>query len=380
MRYTQNPRYTYTKNSTYYFSKSVPKDIRSYYSKQRIVLCLHTQERNRASQAAKAIHAKLEDYWLKLRLKDLDVPAAHLLNTSTAVTAGMPTIDDALDVYIQTKGTGRSKTFRTGTERSVGYLKDCLGTRSIDKYSTRDAGLFRDWLANDKKLAPASIQRVFNTIKAVTNLAIQELGLDVRNPFAGVYLKPVGPSNRKPVSKDNLKLIQLKCRELGDEMRLLVSLISDTGMRLAEATGLCNDDLVLDGPVPHISLKPHAWRSLKTPSSKRLIPLVGESLWAANVIKNNGSDFCFPRYTNANGCNSNSASAALNKWIQSEVGKGNVIHGLRHSFRDRLRAVNAPLDMVDQLGGWSMQSVGQGYGDGYPLEVMAEIMRSALEQ
>ncbi|NBT41951.1 MAG: integrase, partial [Alphaproteobacteria bacterium] len=27
-------------------------------------------------------------------------------------------------------------------------------------------------------------------------------------------------------------------------------------------------------------------------------------------------------------------------------------------------------DMIDQLGGWSLQSVGQGYGDGYSLESM----------
>tara|TARA_B110000090_G_C13214890_1_gene382379 strand:- start:110 stop:274 length:165 start_codon:yes stop_codon:yes gene_type:complete len=33
-------------------------------------------------------------------------------------------------------------------------------------------------------------------------------------------------------------------------------------------------------------------------------------------------------------------------------------------FRDRLRAVETPLDRIDQLGGWSLLSVGQGDGDG----------------
>jgi hypothetical protein len=27
------------------------------------------------------------------------------------------------------------------------------------------------------------------------------------------------------------------------------------------------------------------------------------------------------------------------------------------------------VDLVDQLGGWSLKSVGQGYGEGYPLSV-----------
>jgi hypothetical protein len=27
--------------------------------------------------------------------------------------------------------------------------------------------------------------------------------------------------------------------------------------------------------------------------------------------------------------------------------------------------------MIDQLGGWSLQSVGQGYGDGYSIEKLS---------
>ena len=56
-----------------------------------------------------------------------------------------------------------------------------------------------------------------------------------------------------------------------------------------------------------------------------------------------------------------------------------MIHGLRHTFRDRLRAIEAPLDMIDQLGGWSLQSVGQGYGDGYSIEKLSEWMQKITE-
>ena len=47
---------------------------------------------------------------------------------------------------------------------------------------------------------------------------------------------------------------------------------------------------------------------------------------------------------------------------------------LRHSFRDRLREVEAPLDMVENLGGWSLKSVGQTYGKGYNLEHMQKYL------
>ena len=41
-------------------------------------------------------------------------------------------------------------------------------------------------------------------------------------------------------------------------------------------------------------------------------------------------------------------------------------------MRDRLRAVQCPADIADQIGGWATDGVGQGYGSGYPIEVLSE--------
>jgi len=43
-------------------------------------------------------------------------------------------------------------------------------------------------------------------------------------------------------------------------------------------------------------------------------------------------------------------------------------------MRDRLRAVQCPADIADQIGGWATDGVGQGYGSGYPTEVLMEWM------
>lgn len=51
---------------------------------------------------------------------------------------------------------------------------------------------------------------------------------------------------------------------------------------------------------------------------------------------------------------------------------------MRHAFRDWLRAISAPTDMIDQLGGWSLRSVGQGYGNGYSINALYEILFDAL--
>ena len=143
--------------------------------------------------------------------------------------------------------------------------------------------------------------------------------------------------------------------------------------------GLLVDDLVIDAQQPYVNLIAHPHRSLKTDSSERVIPLVGSSLWAAQRIKQTqNSSFCFDRYCDPHKCNSNSASAAINKWIKTIAGTEAVIHGFRHGFRDRLRAVEAPVDMIDQLGGWSLRSVGQGYGDGYPLDLLSRWMEKIV--
>ena len=79
----------------------------------------------------------------------------------------------------------------------------------------------------------------------------------------------------------------------------------------------------------------------------------------------------FNSYTDETGCKGNSCSGALNKWLKQHVPDA-VIHSLRHSFRDRLRNAGVQSEMIDQLGGWSRETVGQGYGRGYHLSILSE--------
>ena len=382
MRYTQkHPQHTYIKRDVYYFSRVIPSDLKHHYSKPRIIQSLKTKSAHRATVASKMLSAKLDDYWLGLRLKQVDVPASHLLVSGATVNleSNLPTIDEALETYLRIKGRGKSDLFFSHTRRSIKYLTDCLGSRSLDQYTSADAAQLRDWFVL-RGLAIASIKRNFGSIKAVVNFVILEQGLTCSNPFNGVYLHSDNSSKkRKPIATNNLKAIQAKCLELDDDLRHLVSLISDTGMRLSEATGLMNSDINLDCDYPHIVITPYPHRSLKTLSSERIVPLVGQSLWAARrIIETSTSIYCFPRYTSSSGCNANSASAAINKWIKTVAGPEAVIHGLRHSFRDRLRAVEAPSEVIDQLGGWSLKTVGQGYGEGYKVEILSKWLEKII--
>ena len=129
----------------------------------------------------------------------------------------------------------------------------------------------------------------------------------------------------------------------------------------------------LDTPHPNVVLRPHPWRRLKTLSSQRIVPLVGADLWAAERALNaTTNEFMFPRYCDQTRCRGNSARAALNKWLSSSVPSGCVVHSFRHSFKNRLRAAECPPDIIDRLCGWSVEGVGETYGEGYPLSVLSQ--------
>ena len=146
----------------------------------------------------------------------------------------------------------------------------------------------------------------------------------------------------------------------GDELRWLLALISDTGLRLSEALGLSRDDVCLDTLHPYVVIEPKPWRRLKTADSERLIPLVGEALWAAQrATAASHTGHLFPSYCDGQNTKANSASAALNKWLKVHVSGDVVVHSLRHAMRDRLRAVECPADIIDQIGGWSRRVSGR---------------------
>ena len=383
MVYQRVAHYLLLKGDTYYFNRRVPKDMQGHYKSSRIIICLKTSRKDTALRSAKSIAQRLEDYWLSLRLSQLDIPALHLLRDRPLAVSksSCETLSEALGLYIRLKGVGKDKTFHRGAERNVQSVIELLGDRPLDEYSSSDAAAYRDYLLK-KGLTTNSVKRNFAYIRSIINLCIQEHGLDCKNAFSRVYLPNLDDSKkRKPIPIENIRQIQQDCKEVDDEARWLVALISDTGMRLSEAAGLHIDDIKLDEEVPHIDLKPHTWRSLKTKGSQRQIPLVGASLWAAERIKETNTDcsYAFPRYTSAKGTNANSASAAINKWLKPRVPEGCVIHSFRHSLRDRLRAVQCPSDMIDQIGGWSTAGVGQGYGEGYKTDAIAKWMKTIVQ-
>ena len=374
---TKSNSFTFNKDGIWYFSRRVPADLRLHYKTGRITYSLRTKSIRDARVRAMSDAAKLDRHWHILRISSDDLPGKHLLADAVDEPVAEASNYDyslkaAVAVYLRLKGNHRPTTFEAAVRRSCGYLIDCCGMKNLNEYVRSDATKFRDYLFA-KGLNGASVARVFGTVRAVINLALSEFGLSIVNPFSNVYFdQSQGVKKRIPVKPEDIEKVQQECYKADDEKRWLIALIADTGIRLGEGAGLLRSDFMEQDGILCVNIRPHPWRSLKTASSERLVPLVGSSKWAAERILAQSTDsrFAFPNYNDGQRTNANSASAALNKSLKSKIGRDYTIHSFRHSMRDRLRAVECPSEIIDQIGGWLTHGVGNSYGSGFPVAVI----------
>ena len=361
--------YLYRKRGIYYLQKCIPKDLVPHYGASLFQKSLRTKDRTQAVRISSNLVSALEREWRELRFSVPDGLAASDFLKSGVMQ--VPTLTEAASTYCDMRGKSGDKRFVGYVSRVVSELSGLVGDKSIRAYTRADALRFRDLLVA-RGVAQATVKRNFECVRAIWNFTATENAIDAVNPFSNMnYGNGAKPVRRLPIPPEQLSSIQAECRRKDDEMRWLIAVLSDSGMRLAEAIGLTKDDIKLNSATPSIWIEAHPWRPLKTQNSQRYVPAVGSTLWGLKrACESSQSKFLFPRYCSADGNKSDYASNGLNKWLRPMVPQGCVIHSFRHSFRDRLRAVQCPSDIIDQLGGWKTAGVGQGYGEGYPLEVL----------
>ena len=138
----KNAHYLMRKGGVYYFTRHVPNDLSEQYNTPRIVICLKTRNRKSALAATKSMAGKLDDFWLQLRVANMDIPAADKLTTQQPLKPSKsyaPKLSGAVERYCRLKGKNSSKLFFTAAYRNVGYVIERLGDRSLDSYSSSDA-------------------------------------------------------------------------------------------------------------------------------------------------------------------------------------------------------------------------------------------------
>jgi integrase len=369
-----NAPYLIKRNGIFHLHKRVPKQLVRHYGKQFIRKSLRTRDRKEAVRVASSLVASMEKEWNEQILSVSSDRSVFTLFEE--LNCSLPLLSEAGRFYVEMKGKAGDKRFEQYTSRVVSEVIGLTGDKLISAYTRHDALTFRDALL-ERGSANATVKRNFECIRAIWNFAAREHGVGSVNPFSNMnYGNGKGPVKRKPIPIEDIRNIQNLCFDMDDEIRWLVALLSDTGMRLSEAAGLIKSDIQLDDQIKYIQLKPHSWRKLKTTGSERNVPLVGASLWAIERASAEAStDFLFPRYCSLNGCKADHASNALNNWLRRYVPRGCVVHSFRHSIRDRLRSVSCPEEIIDQIGGWRATGTGRNYGAGYSLTQLTKWVR-----
>ena len=309
-----------------------------------------------------------------MTVKNYSVPSVLLDTRSISLT-------DSLSLYLKYHPKGKQEKFRRGNERVIQALISRIGNLDLSAISRSHAEDYRDNALRSQ--STATVRRSLHSLTAIINKVRKEKQIQVVNPFSSLGIAGEGSDGRKriPFDGEELKIVSKACRNLDDDIRHIVTLQLDTGCRLAEIVGLRVKDVILEQPIPHIRIRP--WgkvRTLKTAASQRDIPLVGEALWAAKravsarMKATDGDSWLFPRYASDKAIKATHASNTLNKWLRSleGVNRDKTTHCFRHAMRDRLRAAQVPHDIQEAIGGWGTRTIGQGYGNGYPLQVLTE--------
>ena len=356
-------QYTLCRSGTYYYNRRVPKHaVQAYGSFIRQALSKCPEE---AAAYAVRLNSVLEGSWHNTTsIQPVDIP--------TILTSFKPrslVLSEIADEYVALKGIDPRP-----PRIALRAFISLAGDRDVGEYIREDAKLFIRHLEMSSNKT-ATIRKRINSLSAILNYAYAELDLDKRNPFSKLFIKGEGEDSHKrgTFTKEQLEAGYDKALKSGSTVKLLMPLLGETGCRLSEVVGLRVEDIDMDNGLIHI--RPNAARRLKTRGSERTLPLVGYARLAMHqALSQANEEWLYPRYVKTGKCNANSASASINKWLKRDF-DGLTAHCLRHTMRDRLRAVECPMDMIDQIGGWrSVATIGVGYGKGYSLEAIRAVM------
>ena len=412
------PRYMFRRaNGSFRYKRNVPKDLRAVIPKATVYRQLGNTYQD-ALRALPKVHAEIEALFDRERRITDEERAKALVRERLgeryqsmfidgAVDPEWPEFDDfqelaenvehavakgvtrqlkaasskpapmslsrVLEEYYAYKAEESDNGLRTRIDRLRKDLILCLGKNrfewtELQDLTRADANSYRDLLLS--RMAPNSVQRNLGVVKAAINHVLLEHDLDLRNVFQAIKIKGAGSSNtdRLPITDEQLVLITPAFAS-SEVAKALLLLLTDTGARLAEITGLEAKDVDLDKSTIHI--RPNDRRGLKTKTSTRSIPL---SQRATECLRQHqvglaDTDPIFPAYAKPRG--SDSASAMLMKRLRTVItDKKITMHSLRHRMKDKLRNSGCPENLSMEILGHSQGNVAANYGSGYAIDVM----------
>jgi hypothetical protein len=218
-----------------------------------------------------------------------------------------------------------------------------------------------------ENIGASSANKDFIHLRGVLQHVSDNLRLDlpVQKLFERITIRQNSRSTRlsfTPEFVQNTLLNKNKLKGIEFELWLFICAMADSGARISELTGLdaTAGEISLHGDIPFINIRPNKTRELKTPQSERVIPLVGSSLFAFQLMPNGFTNYA----TRPDGISND-----IGKWFRDNnllPTSKHTLYSLRHCFQDRLTAVEAPDKIQAELMGHKFYR--PKYGAGSSLE------------
>lgn len=260
--------------------------------------------------------------------------------------------------------------WRNGRIRSVAQFVRVVGDKPVGDLTHSDAIDYSEWWRTrvvDDEITPKTANKDMGQLSRMLKDMSIRRRLNLPDLFRGLHLRGETEKSRPPYDSSFIqtRFLAGALEGLNEEARIVLFVMIETGLRPSEIVNLGEGTIVLDAAIPHVRILPDG-RRLKTEDSEREIPLVGVALKAL-TLRPRG----FPKYRD----NSSTLSATVNKFMLENGLRPTVEHSLyslRHSFRDRLVAVEAPDSLIDNLMGH--RTYKPKYGKGPPLELKLKFL------
>jgi integrase len=258
-----------------------------------------------------------------------------------------------------------------------------------------------------QRITTKTASLIYEPTRAFFGWAADQEGMIEDNPARKVRFavekKPKGAKSRRPFHSSELEKIFTApiftgCRSRHRRYETGSEIIKDakywlpvlgfyTGARLGELVQLHVGDIVLDAPIPHISINEQNGaaaasgekKHVKSAAGIRLVPLhpdviamgFGEFARAAIKRKRKATDRLFPEFPyGSDGQASTVASKYFRRFLTS-IGLTDpaaVFHSFRHGAEDALRNAGQHQYVIDRILGHTDGSTSAGYGEGVDLE------------
>lgn len=407
----------------YYYQRRVPKHLRAYDNRTFIKVALKTDSEQEAKRRAQVYNEHIESYWKSLIKKDDTDKELHKYKSAVLLArsygfayktsyelATAPT-EELIERLTQSKIEKENETALLGgldqpqlklsqceeqywkltkdrlvdktphkiskwknpRKSSLDNFIEVAGDKALQEVSRTDILSFKEWWRNKIAIgrSPSTANKQLQMLKDIlkTVAIYNEIDISVEALFAETKFRQQVRSRPPFEAKYVQDTLLPALNGLNERDRLVVHAIADTGARESELFGLLPKDIFLETDIPFIWIRPRKMYPLKTATSERQIPLVGAALYAfqqsPNGFQHKGNPDVF--------------STIVNKYLTENDLRPtpkHSIYSLRHTFKDRLRDIEAPEELIDSLMGHKKK--GPTYGRGHTLNAKHKFLSKIM--